>query len=143
MKNKEGATAQEIIDFLNECLEPEFGDMALQIDTGPRIGPEDSVYVRYAGVAKGSPRIDIENALSSGLFSIYAAPGEKWPRGGKAPAKLKVEQVRGGLYQGTSFIGTPKILMRAKSGTPEKVVEYLIKFFMDNKSLMRREGYAK
>lgn len=141
MKNKDGATAQEIIDFLKECLEPEFGDMSLEIDEGPRIGPDSSVFVKYAGVPKASPRLDKENAKSKGLFSIYAADGYKWPRGAASPAKLKVEHVRGGLYKGDSFIDTPKVMMRAKSGTAEVVVKHLIKFFMDNKALMRREGF--
>ena len=143
MKNKEGATAREIIDFLKECLEPDFGSMTLFIEEGPRIGPNDTVHVTYASVPREASRLDKMNALSSGRFVIFAPEGEKWLRGESAPQKLKVEMVSGALYKGNTAVGSEKVRMKAKSGSAEKVVEHLIKFFVDNKALMKREGYEK
>ena len=130
----EGATADEIIEFIRECLEPDFGHMMLRFSK-QHLGNQDGVYVFYNSVPKGTRGVDVDNAFSTPKFSIYAAKGERWPSDGPAPAKVKVELFSGGVHRGKSFRGE-SVPFRAKSGSPEKVVEYLVHFFMENKDAL-------
>lgn len=132
-QNQEGATAVEMMDFLEECLTPDFGHMMLRFGR-PHIGEQDGFHVLYNSVPKGTRGVDVDNAFSSPKFSIYAAAGEKWPW--REPVKkVRVEMFSGSVHEGKSFRG-PKVPFRAKTGTPEQVLEYLVRFFLEHKDAL-------
>ena len=122
-----GPTASEVIKELKEALAPKFGHNIFKIDTGARIGPEDSVYIVYASVPKGSSEVDALNAKSSPMISISSAKGEKWLRGQPAPSKLEAAWFRGTLVGNKNYGSTIKF--RKKTDTPAKIIKYVIDFF--------------
>jgi hypothetical protein len=130
----EGATADEIVVFIRECLEPDFGHMMLRFSK-QHLGPNDGLIIAYNSVPKGTRGVDVDNAFSNPKFSIWAAKGERWTKDGPAPAKVKIEMFSGGVHRGKSFRGE-SVPFRAKTASPEKVVEYLVHFFMENKDAL-------
>ena len=130
-ENNAGPPATEIISELKKALDPIFGHKLLKIDTGARIGPEDSVYIVYASVPKGSPEIDALNAKSSPMISISSAKNEKWFRGQPSPPKLEAAWFRGSLVANRNYKDGLKF--RRKTDSPDKIVKYVIDFFLKNK----------
>jgi hypothetical protein len=127
------ATAVEMIAFCKECLEPDFGHAMLRFGRH-HLGNEDGFHVLYNSVPKGTTGVAVDNAFSTPKFSISAATGEKWPWDGEV-SKVKLEMFSGSVHEGKSFRG-PKVPFRAKTGTPEKVLEYLVAFFMEHKDAL-------
>ena len=127
------ATAVEMMDFLESCLKPEFGHMMLRFRR-PHIGEQDGFHLLYNSVPAGTRGVDVDNAFSSPKFSFYAPPGTKWPW--REPVdKIRVEMFSGSVHEDKSFRG-PKVPFRAKTGTPEKVLEYVVKFFLEHKDAL-------
>jgi hypothetical protein len=127
------ATAVEMIDLLEGCLEPDFGRAMLRF-TRPHLGEQDGFHLLYNSVPRGTTGVAVDNAFSSPKFSFYAAAGERWPWGGEVN-KIKVEMFSGSIHEGKSFRG-PKVPFRAKTGTPEKVLEHVVKFFLEHKEAL-------
>jgi hypothetical protein len=117
--------ANEMIRGLRAALEPLYGRYVFKVDLGGNLGDTDSVHVTLATVPKGSPEIDCTNAKARIMVSIAGADHAMngWVRGGDAPSELTVSQFRGGPLK-----------LRKKTGAPDVVVEYLIKWFVKNKS---------
>lgn len=130
----QGATADEIIGFISQCLEPDFGHCILRFSK-QHLGNQDGIIVSYNSVPKGTTGVDVLNTHSTPKFSIYAAKGLKWPKDEPAPAKVKIEMFSGSVHEGKSFRG-PQVPFRAKTGTPEQVVEYLCHFFLAHKEAL-------
>jgi hypothetical protein len=123
-------TGDDIARQIGEKLEPHFGHMTFHVDR-QNLGNQDGVYVTYASVPKGSAEIDALNARSNPMISIYKAPGTKWPQGEAAPAKLVTEMFRGSLVRDKDHGSALKF--RKKTAEPQKIVDYIVKFFLDNK----------
>jgi hypothetical protein len=130
----DGPLATKMVEELEKALHPTFGHKLLKIGTGPRIGPDDSVYVVYASVPKGSGEIDALNAKSSPMISIHSAVVRGWPRGAPAPAKVTAHWFRGTLVGDRNYKDGLKF--RKKTDSPAKIVKYIIEFFMKNKEAL-------
>lgn len=127
-------TAEQLIAYIKESLEPDFGHAMLRFSR-QHLANQDGFLVLYNSVLKGTTGVAVDNAFSAPKFSFYAAPGFKWLKGEPAPEKIKVEMFSGAIHLDKNYRG-PKVPFRAKSGSPEKVVEYFVKFFVDNKEAL-------
>lgn len=121
-------TADDIIQKIKEGVGSAFDGFTMIIDHGPILGQEDSVYINYRSVAPDSGRLAMENAKHICQISIEA--GRAWKPKEAAPDKVKVEQFRNS--------GCPK--MRAMVGTPEKVIAYVVKYFLSNKEILQKDA---
>lgn len=140
LKDSGHVTADEIMNFLHECLDPDFGHMLLRIRR-TTLGNSDGIHVLYNSVPQGTRGVDVDNAFATPKFSIEAAPGLRWKTNEPAPEKLKVEMFSGAIYldKEPKFGSGQKLStmkFRAKTGTPEQVVEYLCRFFVENKGAL-------
>lgn len=127
-------TSQEIIDTLNATLGQHFGGMIFKVSNKPRLGNEDFVHVVYASVHKDAGELAALNAQSNPMFKIEAASGHRWHLDQPAPAKVVVEKFRGSLNINRDY--SSRLKFRAKTGTPDLVIKYLIDFFMKNKDVL-------
>lgn len=118
-------TADDIIQKIRDGIGSTFEGLTLIIDHGPILGDEDSVYINYRSVSPNSGRLAMENAKHICQISIEA--GRAWKPKGPAPDRIKVEQFRNS--------GSPK--MRAMTGTPEKVIAYVVKYFLSNTKTLK------
>lgn len=120
-------TADDIIQKIKDGIGSTFDGLTMIINHGPILGNEDSVYINYRSVSPDSGRLAMENAKHICQISIEA--GRAWKPKEAAPDKVKVEQFRNS--------GCPKI--RAMVGTPEKVVAYVVKYFLNNAKALKEE----
>lgn len=132
----DGTTADEMIAFLADCLLPDFSHMMLNFSR-QHLGDEDGVYVSYNSVPHGTTGVAVLNTWATPKFSIYAGKGESWPRG-ETCKKVQVKMFSGGVHRGHSFRGLA-VPFRAKTGTPEQVLEHLVRYFLENKDVLLPE----
>jgi hypothetical protein len=133
-KDSKGATAPEMIAFLKECLEPEFGNAMLRFSR-PHLGDEDGFILSYNSVPAGTDGVAVLNTWATPKFSIHGAPGARWDWDGHT-TKVKLEMFSGSVYSGRQFGKGESIKLRSKTGTPEQVITYLVRFFMENKAIL-------
>ncbi len=124
-------TGHEMLAQINNALLSVFGHMKFHATyTLNRLAPEarmGTFWIRFQNVPKGASELDTLNANHKVWIKVQAA-GEPeygnrtlWPFGDLAPEKVKAsdEHNRG---------------FRAKTGTPQAIVDYIIKYFMEHKA---------
>ncbi len=134
LKENAGPTSEEIVRQLREKLVPVFGHLLLKIKVGARLGNQDSVYVTYASVPPNAGEVDALNARSNPMFSITAGKGHRWYADQPSPAKVTVENFRGSMDADRNH--KSRLKFRAKTDSPEKIVKYLVDFFMKHKTTL-------
>jgi len=120
-----GPTAPEMAKIIYTSL-PEYHHMLLKSKQGQKLGDHDGVYVSYASVPKGSTELEALNAKWNPMFSITEAKGHSWYADGPSPAKVKIEMFRGSGPHG----------FRAKTGTPDAIMKYLVHYFKQGQAEM-------
>ncbi len=124
-------TGDEMAAQIKAALEPIYGHLKFRViyernrlDSSGKMG---TFWIRFANVKKGASDLDTLNANHQAWIMIKAA-GEPeygkitlWPYGTPAPEKVKAsdEHHRG---------------FRAKTASPQAIVDYVVKFFMDNRA---------
>jgi hypothetical protein len=133
---KEGATTEEMIAFLKECLEPDFGHMMLNFSRTHLSDRHDGFILSYNSVPKGTRGVDVLNTFATPKFSFFTPKNITW-NWGESTSKVKVEHFSGSMYLDKSGDFTRgKLQFRAKTGTPEQVLEYFVRFFLTNKEAL-------
>ena len=117
-------TGQELADTMRTALGPMFREQSLVIKYTENIAP--SLWIFYASCPPGSPEIEWWNAKVHYKIGVFPVPSSRAPWT-PAPAKAKAE----------ATIANPRTLFRAKSGTPQQVVDYIIRFFKSNEQLLK------
>jgi hypothetical protein len=116
-------TGPEMEAAIRTALEPRYHDRFLVVKYTEGIAP--SLWLHFANVPRSAPDLDRWNAKYHMKISVFGVPATQKPWT-PIPPRLKVE----------TSIG-PRGLFRAKTGTPQQIVDYLIKFFTTNDALFQ------
>jgi hypothetical protein len=131
-----GQTAKEIAAQIMLELK-EFAGFKLHARQGLRLGNHDSVMITYASVPTGAPELDALNAKTNPKWHITEADKmtreQRWLLDGPAPSKVKIEHFSGSIRRKNDWNKANNIVFRAKTGTPQQIVQYLVDFFRKNR----------
>jgi hypothetical protein len=119
-------TAVEIASSIFDAL-PEFHHAVFNSYWKKGLVGEDSVFISFASVPKGSGELKALNSKMQFMIDIDA--GRSWIRDQPAPDKIRAEQFRSS--------GVEK--MRARSGPPDKIVKYVIDYMKKHAKVFLEE----
>jgi hypothetical protein len=132
----DGPTAKEIAAQIMLELK-EFADFKFHARQGLRLGDHDSVMITYASVPAGAPELDALNAKTNPKWHIAEvhspARDQRWRLDGPAPSKVMIEHFSGSIRRKNNWDKANKVVFRAKTGTPEQILRYLVDFFRKNR----------
>lgn len=106
-----------------------FQDRLYRVKVTDSFGYEQGLHIIYANVPPNAPELDALNSKVQFMISIEPVERRGWAVGQPAPEKLKISQFRGN-----------RGIFRAKTGSPEVIIKYFIKWMNDNAAMLRGEN---